>query len=43
MLPLQVAVLDLAEFVMVRRQLIGLRDRAERLARTDSAYVRAAA
>ena len=41
-LPLQVAVLDPAEFVMVRRQLLGLRDRAERLARADSAYVRAA-
>lgn len=41
-LPLQVAVLDPAEFLMVRRQLIGIRDRAERLAREDSAYVRAA-
>jgi hypothetical protein len=40
-LPLQIAVLDPAEFVMVRRQLIGLRARAERLARGDSAYVRA--
>jgi hypothetical protein len=36
-LPLLVAVLDPAEFVMVRRQLIGIRDRAERLARADSA------
>jgi hypothetical protein len=41
-LPLQVAVLDPAEFLMVRRQLIGIRDRAERLASADSAYVRAA-
>ncbi len=41
-LPLQVAVLDPAEFVMVRRQLIGIRDRAERLARADSPYARAA-
>lgn len=39
-LPLQVAMLDPAEFLMVRRQLIGLRDRAERLACADSAYVR---
>jgi hypothetical protein len=39
MLPLQVAVLDPAEFLMMHRQLIGLRDRAERLARADSAYV----
>lgn len=38
-LPLQIAVLDPAEFLMVRRQLIGLRDRAERLACADSAYV----
>lgn len=43
MLPLQVAVLDPAEFLMVRRQLLGIRDRAERLARADSAYARAAA
>ena len=42
-LPLQLAILDPAEFLMVRRQLIGIRDRAERLARADSAYVRAAA
>jgi hypothetical protein len=42
-LPLQLAVLDPAEFLMVRRQLIGLRDRAQRLALRDSAYVRAAA
>lgn len=41
-LPLQVAILDPAEFLMVRRQLMGIRDRAERLARTDPAYVRAA-
>lgn len=41
-LPLQAAVLDPAEFLMVRRQLIGIRDRAERLARADSAYRRAA-
>lgn len=41
-LPLQVAVLDPAEFLMVRRQLIGIRDRAERLARADSAYARGA-
>ena len=40
-LPLQLAVLDPAEFLMVRRQLIGVRDRAEHLARADSAYVRA--
>jgi hypothetical protein len=32
--PLLIAVLDPAEFFMVRRQLIGIRDRAERLART---------
>lgn len=37
-LPLMVAVLDPAEFLMVRRQLIGIRDRAERLARADSSY-----
>ena len=42
-LPLQMAVLDPAEFLMVRRQLIGIRDRAEGLAGADSAYVRAAA
>jgi len=42
-LPLLIAVLDPAEFLMVRRQLVGLRDRAERLARSDSAYVRATA
>jgi hypothetical protein len=42
-LPLQIAVLDPAEFLMVRRQLMGIRDRAERLARADSAYARAAA
>jgi hypothetical protein len=41
-LPLQLAVLDPAEFLMVRRQLMGLRDRAERLAHADPAYVRAA-
>ena len=38
--PLQVAVLDPAEFVMVRRQLIGIRDRAERLAAADTAFGR---
>jgi hypothetical protein len=38
-LPLQTAVLDPAEFLMVRRQLIGVRERAERLARADRAYV----
>ena len=43
LLPLQVSVLDPAEFLMVRRQLIGVRDRAERLARADPAYIRAAA
>ena len=42
-LPLLIAVLDPAEFLMVRRQLVGLRDRAERLARADAAYVHAAA
>jgi hypothetical protein len=42
-LPLQIAALDPSEFLMVRRQLIGIRDRAERLARADSAYVRLAA
>lgn len=40
-LPFLVAVLDPAEFLMVRRQLIGLRERAEQLARTDTAYARA--
>lgn len=40
--PLLRGVLDPTEFLMVRRQLIGIRDRAERLARSDSAYVRAA-
>lgn len=40
-LPLLVAVLDPAEFLMVRRQLIGLRERAEQLARVDTAYARA--
>jgi len=40
-LPLQRAVLDPAEFLMVRRQLMGIRDRAEQLARADSAYIRA--
>jgi len=40
--PVLIAVLDPAEFLMVRRQLLGIRDRAERLARTDSAYLRAA-
>ncbi|HSE67525.1 MAG TPA: hypothetical protein VLB12_11090 [Gemmatimonadales bacterium] len=39
--PIHQAVLDPAEFLMVRRQLIGIRDRAERLARADSAYVAA--
>jgi hypothetical protein len=39
--PLLIAVLDPAEFLMVRRQLMGIRDRAERLARADSAYRRA--
>jgi hypothetical protein len=42
-LPLLIAFLDPAEFLMVRRQLIGLRDRAERLARGDPAYRREAA
>lgn len=42
-LPFVWAVLDPAEFLMVRRQLIGIRDRAERLARDDTAYARAAA
>jgi protein-S-isoprenylcysteine O-methyltransferase Ste14 len=42
-LPLLWAVLDPAEFLMVRRQLIGIRDRAERLARADPAYARRAA
>jgi hypothetical protein len=42
-LPFLIAVLDPAEFLMVRRQLIGIRERAESLARSDSAYVRAAA
>jgi hypothetical protein len=41
-LPLLVAVLEPAEFLMVRRQLIGIRERAERLARSDSAYRRTA-
>lgn len=41
-LPLQIAVLDPAEFLMMRRQLIGIRQRAEKLARSDPAYVRAA-
>jgi hypothetical protein len=41
-LPLLVAVLEPAEFLMVRRQLIGIRERAERLARSDSAYRRKA-
>ena len=40
--PILVAVLDPAEFLMVRRQLIGVRQRAESLARRDSAYGRAA-
>jgi hypothetical protein len=40
--PLRIAVLDPAEFLMMRRQLLGIRDRAERLARADSAYRRAA-
>ncbi len=39
-LPLLMAVLDPAEFLMVRRQLIGIRDRAERLARADTTYGR---
>jgi hypothetical protein len=42
-LPFLMAALDPAEFLMVRRQLIGIRQRAESLARTDSSYVRAAA
>lgn len=42
-LPLLFAALDPSEFLMVRRQLMGIRDRAERLARADPAYVRAAA
>ncbi len=42
-LPFQMAVLDPAEFLMVRRQLIGIRQRAERLAHSDTAYARAAA
>lgn len=33
--PLIIAILDPAEFIMVRRQLIGIRERAERLARSD--------
>jgi len=37
-LPILLAVLDPAEFLMVRRQLIGVRQRAESLARRDSAY-----
>ena len=37
-LPLQMAVLDPSEFLMVRRQLMGIRDRAERLARSDTTY-----
>lgn len=41
-LPLLMAVLDPAEFLMVRRQLIGIRDRAERLARGDSSYAHSA-
>lgn len=39
-LPLLIGVLDPAEFLMVRRQLIGIRDRAEALASRDSAYTR---
>ena len=35
-LPFLMAVLDPAEFLMVRRQLIGIRQRAESLARADS-------
>lgn len=38
--PLLTAFLDPAEFLMVRRQLLGLRQRAERLARNDPSYVR---
>lgn len=38
-LPLLIAALDPAEFLMVRRQLIGIRERAERLARADAAYM----
>lgn len=41
-LPLLIAVLDPAEFLMVRRQLIGIRDRAERLAKADPTYGRTA-
>lgn len=41
-LPFLMAALDPAEFLMVRRQLIGIRQRGERLARADSAYRRAA-
>jgi hypothetical protein len=35
--PIIIAILDPAEFFMVRRQLIGIRDRAERLTRTGAA------
>lgn len=41
-LPFLMAVLDPAEFLMVRRQLIGIRQRAEHLAELDSTYVRSA-
>ncbi len=39
-LPLLMTVLDPAEFLMVRRQLLGIRQRAERLAAADTAYHR---
>ena len=42
-LPLLWAALDPAEFLMVRRQLLGIRDRAERLALADTMYVQALA
>lgn len=38
-LPFLMAVLDPAEFLMVRRQLIGIRQRAEHLAKADPAYL----
>jgi hypothetical protein len=40
-LPLLITILDPAEFLMVRRQLLGIRERAERLAMADPAYVAA--
>jgi hypothetical protein len=42
-LPFLLTVLEPAEFLMVRRQLIGIRKRAESLTQSDSTYVRAAA